>query len=94
MHPPPEGALTREESFVMKEILQLSLASGKELNTSSLLTHYDLVQSISYTLKPKLLLLRIKSHEQIKQAIVAPYHNAAIVVALFKKQIELCSSKK
>ena len=71
----------------MKEILQLSLASGKELNTSSLLTHYDLVQSISYTLKPKLLLHRIKSHEQIKQAIAAHNHDATIVVALFKDRL-------
>ena len=49
---PRGGALTREEFFVVEDLIQLSLASGKELNTSSLLTHYSLVQSISCTLEP------------------------------------------
>ena len=50
--PPRGGALTREEFFVVEDLIKLSLASGKELNTSSLLTHYSLVQSISCTLEP------------------------------------------
>ena len=78
---PREGALTREEFFVVKELIQLSLASGKELNTSSLLTHYNLVQSIGCTLAPKPLLLRKKSHEKIKRAIAAHDHDAAIMAA-------------
>lgn len=81
--PPREGALTREEFFVVEEHIQLSPASRKELNTSSLLTHHNLVQSISCTLEPKPLLLRKKSHEQIKRAIAAHDHDAAIMVALF-----------
>ena len=59
--PPREGAVAREEFFVLEELIQLSLASGKELNTSALLTHYNLVQSISCTREPKPLLLR-KNH--------------------------------
>ena len=46
----------------MEGHIQLSLASGKELNTSSLLTHYNHVQSISFILEPKSLLLRKKNH--------------------------------
>ena len=81
--PPRQGALTREEFFVVEEHIQLSLASRKELNTSSLLTHHNLVQSISCTLEPKPLLLKKKSHEQIKPAIAAHDHDAAIMAALF-----------
>lgn len=58
--PSREGALTREEFFVVEQLILLSLASGKELITSPLLTHYNLVQSISCTLEPKPLLLRKK----------------------------------
>ena len=92
--PSREGALTREEFFVVEQLILLSLASGKELITFPLLTHYNLVQSISCTLEPKPLLLRKKSHEQIKRAIATHDHDAAIMAALFKTQIELCSSKK
>ena len=60
--PPRGGALTREEFSVVEGHIQLSLASGKELNTSSLLTHYNHVQSISFILEPKSLLLRKKNH--------------------------------
>lgn len=87
--PSREGALTREEFFVVEQFILLSLASGKELITSPLLTHYNLVQSISCTLEPKPLLLIKKSHEQIKRAIAAHDQDAAIMAALFKRQIEL-----
>lgn len=92
--PPREGVLTREEFFVVEELIQLSLASGKELNTSSLLIHYNRLQSISCTLEPKPLLFRKKSNEQIKRAIAAHSHGAAIMAALLQTQIGLCSSKK
>ena len=88
-----EGALTREEFFVVEELIKLFHESGKELSSTSLLTYYNFIQSISCTLDPKPLLLRTKSHEQIKRAIAAHDHDAAIMAALFKKQVELWYSK-
>ena len=88
-----EGALTKEEFFVLDELIKLFHERGKELSSTSLLAYYNFIHSTSWTLDPKPLLLRPKTHEQIKRAIAAHNHDAAIMAALFKKQVELCYSK-
>ena len=88
-----EGALTKEEFFVMEELIKMFQESKEELSSTSLLTCYNFIQSTSCTLDPKPLLLRPKSHEQIKKAIAAHDRDASVMTALFKKQVELCYSK-
>lgn len=90
-----EGSLTKEEFFVVEELIKAVNDSENELTSTSLLECYNFVQSISCTLDhdPKPLLLRSKTHEQIKKALAAHNHDAAVMTALFKKQVELCYSK-
>ena len=38
--PPREGAVAREEFFVLEELIQLSLASGKELKEDQWKSEY------------------------------------------------------
>ena len=88
-----EGALTKEEFFVVEELIQLFHESREKLSVTSLLDYCNFIQSISCTLDPKPLLLRPKSQEQMKRAIAAHDRDASIMTALFKKQVELCYSK-
>ena len=88
-----DGALTKEEFFVVEELIKLIHDTGEELSAESLLGYYAFVQALSCTLEPRPLMLRSKSHDQIKRAIAAHNHDAAVMTALFKKQVELCFSK-
>ena len=88
-----DGALTKEEFFVLEELIKLFHERGKELSSTSLLAYYNFIHSTICTLDPKPLLLRPKTHEQIKRAIAAYNHDASIMAALFNKQVELCYSK-
>lgn len=85
--------MTKEEFFVVEELIKVFHESREELSSTSLLAYYNFVQSTSCTLDPKLLLLRPKSHEQIKRATAAHDHDASVMTALFKKQGELCYSE-
>lgn len=88
-----DGALTKEEFFLLEELIKLFHERGKELSSASLLAYYNFIHSTICTLDPKPLLLRPKTHEQIKRAIAAHNRDAAIMAALFNKQVELCYSK-
>ena len=66
-----DGALTKEEFFVVEELIKLIHETGEELSAESLLRYYAFVQTLSCTLDPRPLILRSKSHDQIKRAITA-----------------------
>lgn len=85
-----EGALTKEEFFVVEELFKLFHENREEMSSTSLLAYYNFIHSTNCTLDPRPLLLRPMSHEQIKKAIAAHDHDASVMTALFKKQVELC----
>ena len=81
--------MTEAEFFVFEEIINLLKDTGQQATSGTILSSYNYVQTICCTLHTIPLQLRRKTIKQIEKALRAHDHDATLMAALFKKQVEL-----